>query len=358
MDFHNIKIKSLRREVSESVELTFGIPKELSEEFAFTPGQYLTIALNINGNIVRRAYSISSGVNSKSLSILVKKLEGGLVSTYLNDELAISEKILIHSPNGNFTLEVSKLKDDEHIIFIGAGSGITPLMSMIQSVLHSDKQATCHLIYGSRDYDSIIYRDILDRLQLVYKGRLKVDHFLSQPTIELSNLSEEKQGYHQGRVDVAFLEDKLNLISEERLYGVYLCGPSALIDKSVSKLTSLKIPSSKVHREYFSVPLADEGDLKIDFKELPARKVMVLLNNEEIELSMDDDMDILRKLIELDYDPPYSCLQGTCSTCKAKLVSGEVQMRVDIGLEADEKEAGYILTCQSSPISPTVVCRY
>jgi len=358
MDFHNVNIKSIKQEAAESVELTFDIKDDLKEKFGFVPGQYLTIALKINGELHRRAYSICSDIYSSDLSILVKKLEGGLVSTFINDKLIAGDKVLLSKPNGEFKIDMNAIKDDEHLIFIGAGSGITPLMSMLTSVLKSHKKTTCHLIYGSRDLDSIIYHSKLDRLKLVYKEWLVVHHFLS------SHLSNDFKGiafknvYHNERININFVGSLISNLDNEKIHGVYLCGPSALVDSTKEKLIGLNIPTRKIHREYFTAPVSEVKEIDIDFDSLKKRNVNVKLNGELISTVVEGDQNILRQLIEDGYDPPYSCLQGTCSSCKAKLTSGEVEMRVDIGLEDDEKEDGFILTCQSIPITEEVSCEY
>jgi len=357
MNFNQLEIKSKRYEAAESVELTFDIPDEFREEYKFIPGQYITIAAKVNEQVERRAYSICSDSLEDRLSILVKKLPNGKVSTYVNDILQVGEKILVVPPNGSFSLRLDDLKHDDHIVLIGAGSGITPLISIIQSVLKSDTKVTCHLLYGSRTADSIIFKEKFDRLSLVYKEHLKIHHFISRPKISISGRNSDHIQYYSGKIDSTMINQVLEYIPKVQIQGFYMCGPGELIDNSLKDLKTIGFPETKLHREYFVAPDSGE-ELDIDFEELQERTVKVSLEGQEITTVINDSKDILRQLMADGYEPPYSCLQGTCSTCKAKLISGKVKMKVDVGLEADEKEEGYILTCQSIPITENVVCKY
>jgi len=357
MKFNQLTIKSKRLEAAESVELTFDIPEDLVDDYRFTPGQYLTMAIKIDDQVERRAYSICSDSWEDNLRILVKKLPNGRVSTYVNDTLKVGDKILVVPPNGSFNLDLNDLQDGDHVILIGAGSGITPLISIIQSVLKSDLKITCHLLYGSRTVDAIIFKEKFERLSLVFREYLNIHHYISRPQSNFSDKNTKYVKYYSGKVNSTYISEVLLPISSDRIHGFYMCGPGQLIDDSLKDLKALGIPETKLHREYFVAPETDE-EWNIDFEELKERTVKVSLQGQELVVVIDDEKDILRQLMSEGYDPPYSCLQGTCSTCKAKLIAGEVKMKVDVGLEADEKKEGYILTCQSIPITEEVVCEY
>ncbi len=358
MKFHQLKIKSLQKITKDTIEVTFNIPEEITDDFGFHPGQYLTIAPTVNGEKTRRAYSICSDSIQDDVSILIKKIDKGLVSNYMNDLAEVNQRLLVAAPNGHFKLDPHNIPENAEYVFIGAGSGITPLISMIQSVLKLSTTARCHLYYGSRAEDDIIYHHKLNRLKLVYKERLQVHHFLSRAKSKMPEVGKHNVHFHMGRVDVDFVQQQVSNISTSSLEGIYLCGPSELIEASIARFEKGDVPADKIHREYFTAPDTEGDDLEFAVEDLPIRKVKVELDNKEIEIVINDEKDILRQLIADGYEPPYSCLQGTCSTCKAKLISGDVKMKVDIGLEADEIENGYILTCQSIPISETVHCIY
>ena len=357
MKFNLLEIRSKRQEAAESVELTFNVPEDLKETYKFQAGQYITIATEIKGKMERRAYSICTDPYQNQLKILVKKIPNGSVSSYINDTLKVGEKLLVVQPNGSFKINISDLSDGNHLVLIGAGSGITPLISIIQSVLKSSKEITCHLIYGSRTTDSIIFKEKFERLSLVFKDQLKIHHFISDIKINPLDHNTNHTKYYNGMINTESLNAITDIIPRNEIHGFYLCGPGKLIENSIKDIKAKGYNSNKIHQEYFVAPDTDET-LDIKFEELKERTVNVTLEGKEITTFINDEKDILRQLMADGYEPPYSCLQGTCSTCKAKLVSGEVKMKVDIGLEADEKEAGYILTCQSIPITEKVVCKY
>ena len=358
MKFEKLNIKSLQKITNDTVEITFEVPSDLKNDFSFFPGQYLTIAPQIGDETPRRAYSICSDVTKDDLSILVKKIDGGKVSSYMNDLATPNQRLLVASPNGHFKLDTTKVTAKANFVFIGAGSGITPLISMIESLLKTNSHSICHLYYGSQTKDSIIYKKKLDRLKLVYKDRLMIHHFLSRESHYEKSIGKYGVNYHNGRVDIHYVINEIKKLKIQSIDGVYLCGPAELIESSIRNIETLDIDKNLIHREYFTAPETDDATFDIAYSDLQDRSVTVELSGNTIALVIKDDKDILRQLMTDGYEPPYSCLQGTCSTCKAKLISGEVKMKVDIGLEADEIKEGYILTCQSIPISEKTHCKF
>ena len=357
MKFYSLNIKALQKITPDAVEVTFSIPTDIREAFSFLPGQYLTIAPVIEDKPHRRAYSICSDITKQDISILIKKIEGGKVSGFMNDSVEVNQRLLVAAPNGHFKLNTSEAVNESDYIFVGAGSGITPLISMIESLLKTSDHASCLLFYSSRTLDNIIYKTKLDRLKLVYKERIVIHHFISRGSDRLQPIGKYGVHYHQGRVDYDFMVDNIKDTSRNHLSGVYLCGPAEMIEHSIKRMEAAGIPKALIHREYFTAPVSDEASV-IDYDELPDRTVSVELGGNKIDVKMKGEKDILRQLMADGYEPPYSCLQGTCSTCKAKLVSGEVKMKVDIGLESDEISDGYILTCQSIPLTEKTHCIY
>lgn len=365
--FHQLKVNTVRFETQDAVQIGFGIPKALQETFRFNPGQYLTIKVNVDGVLLRRAYSICSAVKEENISILIKRLEGGKVSNFLNDQVKYNDQFEVLPPGGHFKLTLDKTHT-AHYIFIGAGSGITPLMSMIQSILDEEPESSCSLLYGSRNEHNIIYKNKLDRLQLVYQKRFSVRYVLSRPVKEkISGISsfftKPKLSWtgEIGRVDKPRIQSFLDSHQEKEIKGYYLCGPGQMIAAAVSTLEELGIDQSLVHREYFSAADTSTKEevtiSKLAIREKPS-KVLIILDGLKKELSINDNTNIVQALLDTGVEPPYSCLAGTCSTCMAKVIKGEVRMDVSIGLEDDEKEKGYILTCQSHPITDEVELSY
>lgn len=345
VQFYQLKVATIRYETNDAVRIGFEIPKSKEDLFHFNPGQYLTINLTIDGTSVRRAYSICSATHEPIISFLVKRIEGGLVSNYLNDNIKIGDKIDVLPPNGHFQIIVAEQPKNNYI-FLGAGSGITPLMSMVSSVLEKEPESSCHLIYGNRDEENIIFKSKLDRLQLVYQDRFQVQYILSQPQPTWQGL--------QGRIDKTHLKNCLPK-NGDAIDGYFICGPGAMIESTYDNLIEIGIEKKKVHKEYFSAPLPKADEVtSVPQRENISAKIKVNLEQKQHELQIDDDTDIVHALLNKNIEPPYSCLSGTCSTCKAKLLKGEVYMDVSIGLEDDEKEAGYILTCQSHPLTEEV----
>lgn len=365
--FHQLKVNTVRFETNEAVQIGFGIPKALQETFRFHPGQYLTIKVNVNGTLLRRAYSICSAVKEENISILIKRLAGGKVSNFLNDQIKYNDQFEVLPPSGHFKLTLDKAHK-AHYLFIGAGSGITPLMSMIQSMLDEEPESSCSLLYGSRNEQNTIYKNKLDRLQLVYGERFSVRYVLSRP--EKQKVSGFSSLFTQpklswtgeiGRVDKPRIQSFLDKHQAKEIKGYFICGPGQMIESAVSTLEEIGIDKSLIHREYFSA--ADTSTtVEVDTSNQVIRatpsKVLITLDGLKKEVSITNNTNIVQALLDNGVEPPYSCLEGTCSTCMAKIIKGEVRMDVSIGLEEDEKEKGYILTCQSHPITDEVELSY
>ncbi|MDA8693411.1 ferredoxin--NADP reductase [Saprospiraceae bacterium] len=374
LQFYPLKVSIVRYETDPAVQIGFTIPEAQKEAFKFDPGQYLTISLTIEGKQVRRAYSICSATQDPAISVLIKRVDGGLVSNYLNDQVKIGQTINVLPPNGHFKLEVAKSQAlpqaVKHYYFFGAGSGITPLTSMITSLLENEPLSHCHLLYGNRDQDNMIFKQKLDRLQLVYGDRFKLKYILSRPLEpKKSGLFKSTPNTNQtpwqgeiGRVDKNSIQRFLNEVQTDKapVDGYYICGPGTMIEATYDSLLELGMDKELIHREYFSAPASTLSEEAIIAKELPriTAAVQVTLDGNIHNLTVKDDTNVVQAMLDKNIEPPYSCLSGTCSTCKAKLEKGEVHMDVSIGLEDDEKEKGYILTCQARPLTEELTINY
>ena len=366
IQFHSLKVAMVRRITEAAIQIGFKIPSKKKEIFQFDPGQYLTISLTVNGKKVRRAYSICSAVHEPIISILVKRVDQGMVSNYLNDEVSVGDTFDVLPPNGHFKLALEE-QTKHHYYFFGAGSGITPLMSMIGSILEKEPHTSCHLLYGNRDEDNILFQKKLDRLQLVYKDRFTLKYLLSQPkknqrkgvfSFLQSPIVEWKGGV--GRVGESSIAQFFQSTKAEnkQIDGYFICGPNPMIEGTYNGLLNLQIKKDLIHREYFTAPInADDTIASADRQAIDSR-VSIQLDGQKIDLHIQDDTNIVQALLDKNIEPPYSCLSGTCSTCMAKLVKGDVAMDVSIGLEEDEKENGYILTCQAHPLTEKVEIHY
>ncbi|MBK8624400.1 MAG: 2Fe-2S iron-sulfur cluster binding domain-containing protein [Saprospiraceae bacterium] len=361
MNFHSLKISKIVSETLDTVSITFETPSNIKEEFTHHAGQYLTLRTTINGKEIRRAYSICTPPDAPNLTVTVKKVKNGLMSSYLTEKIKVGDYIDVMTPEGLFVTKPDHTLARTHYFF-AAGSGITPIMSMIQSVIEHEPKSVCYLLYGSRDEQSIIFKAQLESLSIKYADQLYVSHILSQPIIRkeggIAGLFAKKitdwQGF-KGRIDPAICAEFFSINEPkhtERQY--YICGPGDFIEKLDSYLQSRHIEKKYIHKEYFTSGSTEKPSDSGVSKGL----VNITLKGETFDIVVPKGKTILDVLVEAKKDPPYSCTSGACSTCLAKVTEGEVKMDSCYALEEDEVAAGYILTCQSHPITEKVVLTF
>lgn len=360
MQFHNLHIHKIISETPDSKTFLFEIPEDLREAYRHIPGQHLTIRLEKNGTEIRRTYSICTEVDDPFPGITVKKVKNGYASNFLCNELIEGDILDVMTPDGLFVLE-TKPEAKRDFYFIAAGSGITPIMSMIRTVLKKEPGSHCHLLYGSRDEKNIIFKDVLDQLAEVYKDRFTVVYVLSRPLVRkeggFAGLFARKivdwKG-KTGRVSTefinAFLADHPARTSEANFY---LCGPGDLIERTENYLLLKNIDKKHIHKEYFIKERHESSNAGVD-----SGRVTVTLDGDTFDIEVPKGKTILQVLIDMKKDPPYSCTSGSCSTCMAKVKEGQVVMDACYALDDDEIAAGYILTCQSHPTTDKVVITY
>jgi ring-1,2-phenylacetyl-CoA epoxidase subunit PaaE len=354
LKFQKMQVFKVVKETEDAITIYFQNPDK--QLYSYIPGQYLTLRAEINGKAVNRAFSLcSSPITDDLLAVTVKKTTGGLVSTYFIQNLKAGDTLEVLPPLGNF---VAKLKDyqKKHYVLIGAGSGITPLMSILKTALEVEKESKVTLIFGNRNTGSIIFKSSLEALQTQYPDRLKVIHVLTQadagwtgPTGRLT----------RGKVKELLqpVIDKDSLIKE-----YYVCGPSAMMDESLHALKEMRVPAENTHQEHFSAPITHP----MDEPEKPAAAaanqkegmVKIILEGKEYDIEVGSNSSILEAALDNDLDPPYACMIGSCCTCKAKLLSGKVIMDDREGLTDEEIREGFVLTCQSHPTTPNVIVSY
>lgn len=336
--FHELTVEKIESTTADSRKITFAVPSELKSEFDYVPGQYLVLALQLNGKSERRSYSICSAKN-EGLSIGVKTLKGGLISEFLNNQLSEGDTLYVSKPEGAFTIPAGA----KNIVAIAAGSGITPILSMAKEF---KGDGSFRLFYANRTEKDIMFKGELDALNVVSKT-----YFLSQ---------EDKEGYEKGRLDKhsfsKIIQSDLSLLKSDVFL---LCGPQEMILGISEQLKTFGVSKDKIRFELFTPPVKEEKVAKKevnDFKGIS--KVTVELDGDFEILSVRSDQVILDVGIEEGMDLPYSCKGGVCCTCKAKILEGKVHMRLNYSLTDKEVEQGYILSCQSQPASEIVKITY
>jgi ring-1,2-phenylacetyl-CoA epoxidase subunit PaaE len=350
MKFQSLVIDAVIPETADTYTLRFQPPTQAW--LNYLPGQYLTLKVIIDGEQYRRAYSLSSSPQTDEyLAVTIKAIEHGKVSNYLKNNIRKGDSIECLPPMGNFVVHPDSA-NNHHYVLLGAGSGITPLMSILRTVLAAEPESIVSLIYGNRDEQSIVFRQALEDLKQKYQGRLSVHHVLSRPSERWDGV----RGRVEGEVCQGLLTQVLN--KDNRPYSVFICGPQGMMDSVEAVINQLNIPQNVVHREFYSAPVHNvEEDTTEEFELIP-REVTFILDGVKRKVIVDPDSNILQAVIDLNVDPPYACQEGVCSTCRAKVHSGMVQMYVRDGLSDEEIEAGYVLTCQCVPLTDDVVVEF
>jgi ring-1,2-phenylacetyl-CoA epoxidase subunit PaaE len=349
--FEQLTVREVRRETHDCVSIAFEVTEQLKETFRFLQGQYITLKTKIGGEEVRRSYSICSSPLDHELRVAVKKVPNGVFSTYANELLKAGDSLEVMPPMGKFFTPLLSSQKKNYVGF-AAGSGITPLLSIIKTTLQTEKESTFTLVYGNRNRHSIIFRETLEALKNKYMNRFRLIHILSRETTDTP--------LNSGRIDAdkcLTLCDKT--IDLQRTDEFFLCGPEEMIFSVKNVLEEKGVAAQKIHFELFTT--AGQQNKKIQQLETetdkgPKSKITVKLDgiSFDFELSQKGEA-ILDAALKQGADLPYACKGGVCCTCRAKLVEGQVDMEVNYGLEPDEIEQGFILTCQSHPKSEHVV---
>ena len=360
--FYPLRVTRLQPETDQAVSVYFELPQSDRTAFNYRAGQYLTLRFTIDGKEQRRAYSMCSAPHEDELAVTVKQVKGGVVSNYIAGELKVGDTVDVMPPMGRFLAEVNPAARRRYYLF-GAGSGITPLMSILRSVLEEEPKSEVILFYGNRDEDNIIFKEQLDELERKYAGQLTVEHTLSQPkkysTGGLKGLfkrSHTKWEGAKGRIDRSALVEFLRRHPHGNLEArYYVCGPGQMIDNVEAALLGHGIDEKHIHVERFVSANDNNGEGRA---RSVGGTVKVKLSRELVTVELEPGQTILDGLLQAGHTPPYSCLAGACSTCMARVEKGGVKMDVCYALDDSEVEEGYVLTCQSHPTTPEVEIDY
>jgi ring-1,2-phenylacetyl-CoA epoxidase subunit PaaE len=350
--FHRLAVNDLRRETADAVSMTFAIPSELAGDYSFLPGQYLTLRTTMDGEEVRRSYSICSGPDDGELRIAVKKVDGGAFSSWAADELKSGDELEVMTPTGRFGVAHAP---DQARLYVGfaAGSGITPILSIIKGVLAREPKSRFFLFYGNRTTEGMLFLEELEELKDRFLERLSLFHVISGEEQDIPIL--------HGRLDGDKVKVLLrSLVPASHVDHVFICGPMGMSEDIEATCRAIGIADEKIHVERFVSEFGGKPRPKAVVAPGTPPKAMasLIIDGKRREVPVAEGEAILDAALRAGMDLPFACKGGMCSTCRAKLVEGEAQMEVNYSLEPWELKAGFILTCQARPCSEKVVVDY
>jgi ring-1,2-phenylacetyl-CoA epoxidase subunit PaaE len=344
--FYKLQIKEVKLETPNAVSILFNVPNELKTSYTFTAGQYLNLKLTLDGEEIRRAYSICSSPESGDLRIAIKSVKNGHFSKFANENLKVGDLLDVASPEGTFTFEPSAERQKNYVAFV-AGSGITPVMSILKTVLKEEPKSTFILVYGNKTPEETIFYQELHDLQLQYVGRFFVHYVYSQAKIE---------GELFGRIEKSTVNFVLNNKHKEKEFDkFYLCGPEEMINAVSAVLKEHNVADKNIKFELFSTSTKEN---KAASSHDGHTKITVFVDDEETTFEMSQKQTILEAALKQGIDAPYSCQGGICSSCLARITSGTAEMKKNSILTDGEIAEGLILTCQAHPTSAEVYVDY
>lgn len=352
--FHPLVIKDIRRETDDAVSIAFDVPNGIRKTFAFVPGQYLTVRTRLDGAPVQRTYSICSGIDDGELRIAVKRVDGGTFSNYANDNLSVGMELDVMAPLGRFTAAPDEKAAGNYVAF-AAGSGVTPILSIVKTVLTREPDSVFTLFYGNRDRNSVIFREQLEDLKDRFLQRFTLVHVLSREGQDVDLL--------HGRLD----SERITSFAETGLFdpaaatSFFLCGPGDMIETGRDALEKLGVPSDRVRFELFTTgreglqptePMSDRAAAAVS----QGVRIETVLDGAVRAFDMESgDTNVVDAAHRQGIELPFSCKGGMCCTCRAKVKEGEVEMATNYSLEPWELEAGFVLACQSRPLTEKVL---
>src|SRR3978361_814286 len=350
--FHRLAVNDLRRESADAVSLTFAIPQDLADDYSFAPGQYLTLRTTMDGEEVRRSYSICSGPDDGELRIAVKKIDGGAFSSWAADDLSPGDQRDGMTPTGRFGIAHAPEQARTYVGF-AAGSGITPILSIVKGVLACEPNSRFFLFYGNRSAGGMLFREQLEELKDRFLQRFSVFHVISGEEQDIPILQGRLDG-DKGRVLLR------SLVPAASVDHVFICGPTGMSEDIETTCREIGIADERIHVERFVSEFGGKPRAKkiIEASAPPKAMASLTIDGKRREVPVAEDESILDAALRAGMDLPFACKGGMCSTCRAKLVEGEAPMEVNYSLEPWELKAGFILTCQARPLSDKVVVDY
>lgn len=337
--FYKLQIKEVKRETPSAVSVVFNVPSELQSAYQFIAGQYINLKLTLDGKEIRRAYSICSSPNSGELRIAIKAVKNGLFSKFANENLSVGDLLEVGLPEGKFTFEPNVEKQKNYAAMV-AGSGITPVMSILQSVLENEPKSSFVLLYGNKSPEETIFHQQLHDLQNKYVGRLFMHYAFSQTKVE-------EQLF--GRIDKSNINYVFDNKHKEKDFDkFYLCGPEAMINLATTVLKEHNVADKNIKFELFTATGTENTEASSDEGHT---KITVLVDDEETTFEMSQKQTILDAALKQGIDAPYSCQGGICSSCLARVSKGTAEMKKNSILSDKEVADGLILTCQAHPTS-------
>jgi ring-1,2-phenylacetyl-CoA epoxidase subunit PaaE len=353
--FHTLRIADVRKETTDCVSVAFDVPAALKAEFSYIQGQYLTLKLKVKGEELRRSYSLcSSPIADTEYRIAVKKVKDGKGSVHINDSLRAGDTIEVMTPMGNFYTPVSASNKKKYILFAG-GSGITPMLSILKTILKAEPNSSLHLFYGNRDESSCIFKKTLDDLAAAHPNAFSLHHIFENPSVSVDSLYTGQLNKEKVR---ALIQKHIPLVAENEYF---VCGPGPMMENVKAVLSDLRVNEKQIHIEYFTAVL--EAVKKAEAESASGAsdmcRVTVIMDGKETAFDLaTNGQVILDQALDAGVDVPYACKGAVCCTCRAKIKEGKVKMDNNYALTDNEVKDGYILTCQSHPLTGKVVIDY
>jgi ring-1,2-phenylacetyl-CoA epoxidase subunit PaaE len=353
LHFHPLRVRAVRPDTEEAMVVTFDVPDELADAFRFTQGQYLTLRRRIDGEDVRRSYSICAGLDDGALRVGVRRVQGGRFSTWLHGHLKAGDVVECMPPQGRFFVPLDP-QASRHYVGIAGGSGITPVLSIMKTVLRREPRSRFTLIYGNRRGASTMFKEELEDLKNLYLTRLSLHHVFSEEIVD--------SPLNQGLLDRAKIGEFFGrVIDPSDVSYAFVCGPYSMNDEGEAALLAAGVPQDRIHIERFGIAAPAGGAFGTPQPpqhaagDAPTCKVSVVRDGiTRVIPYRATDASVLDACAFSGMDVPYSCKSGVCGTCRAQLQSGEVRMARNFALEKNEVEAGFILTCQALPVTPEI----
>lgn len=354
LNFHPLRVREVRPDTDEAVIVSFDVPADQRETFRFTQGQYLTLRADVGGEDLRRSYSICAGVDDGELRVGVRKVNGGKFSNWVNSQLKAGDTIQVFPPQGRFFVPVDA-KAVRHYVGIAGGSGITPILSIMKTVLAQEPGSRFTLIYGNRRQASTMFKEEIEDLKNEYLTRLSLHHVFSDEVVD----SPLMGGIMNREKIAAFLA---TLVDPAGISHAFICGPFQMNDEAEAALLAAGVKAEAIHIERFGTAEMQQGKPaphEVRSEDAEAATVVLIRDGLSREFAFSkNDPSLLDAAARAGLEVPYSCKSGVCSTCRCKLIEGKVRMDKNFALEKHEVEAGFILSCQAHALTPRVVISF